>query len=181
MKHVILPESEAPPARCLTLNDATTPTTTHENSEGFIYELGGPVVIDEVQHAPDLFLTIKAAVDRRREPERFLLADSADVLLLLKELESLARSTGILNVWPFSRGRPEERREQLVDVLFGDDQPALPSTWRRGDGPCAARFAWRVPGNKERPAAQQLPLTVLVVGQLQPQLPAQTPTAASEI
>jgi hypothetical protein len=57
---------------------------------GFIGGLEDPVVIDEVQRVPELFIPIKAAVDRDRRPGRFLLTGSANVLLLPKLSESLA-------------------------------------------------------------------------------------------
>jgi len=49
---------------------------------GFLAGLEGPVVFDEVQRVPDLFLAIKAAVDRDRRAGRFLLTGSANVLFV---------------------------------------------------------------------------------------------------
>lgn len=43
---------------------------------------GGLVLIDEAQRVPELFLPMKAAVDRARVPGSFLLTDSANVLAL---------------------------------------------------------------------------------------------------
>jgi predicted AAA+ superfamily ATPase len=42
----------------------------------FVADLTGPVVLDEVQRVPSLFAALKQAVDRRREPGRFLLTGS---------------------------------------------------------------------------------------------------------
>lgn len=50
-----------------------------------------PIVLDEVQRAPGLFLAIKASVDRDRRPGRFLLTGSASALLLLQLAGALAR------------------------------------------------------------------------------------------
>lgn len=65
------------------------------------------LVIDEVQHAPDLLLAIKRRVDVRREVGRYILTGSTDLLLQERVSESLAGRAGYVRLWPFSR------REQL--------------------------------------------------------------------
>jgi uncharacterized protein len=80
--------------------------------------LNTPVTLDEVQHAPEILPTIKVAVDRKREPGRFLLTGSADVLLLPKLSESLAGRMEVLTLWPFSQGEMNGVREGFVDALF---------------------------------------------------------------
>ncbi len=85
---------------------------------GFIFGLEGPVVIDEVQRAPELFLPIKATVDRDRRPGRFLLTGSANVLLLPKLSESLAGRMEVLTMWPLSQGEIEGLIEGFVDRVF---------------------------------------------------------------
>ena len=78
------------PSRYLTLDDAGVLAAAQGDPSGFIAALKGPVVIDEIQRAPELFMAIKAAVDRGRQPGRFLLTGSADVMLLPRLSESLA-------------------------------------------------------------------------------------------
>src|SRR5439155_2175405 len=51
------------PARYFTLDDASTLSAAAGDPSGFVSGTEGPVVLDEVQRAPDLFLAIKAAVD----------------------------------------------------------------------------------------------------------------------
>src|SRR4051794_40475451 len=60
-------------AEYLTLDDATVLAAATHDPAGFIAGFDGPVILDEVQRAPGLFLAIKAAVDRDRSPGRFLL------------------------------------------------------------------------------------------------------------
>ena len=50
----------------------------------------GIVVIDEVQHRPDLFPVLRVLVDRDRNPVRFLVLGSAGPALLRQSAESLA-------------------------------------------------------------------------------------------
>ncbi len=106
------------PARYLTLDDATILAAAHDDPSGFLSGLEKPIILDEVQRAPHLFLAIKADVDRRRQSGRFLLTGSADVLLLPRVSESLVGRMEILTLWPFSQGEHEGFAEQFVDTLF---------------------------------------------------------------
>ena len=67
--------------------------------------LGGsrPVTLDEVQRAPKLLLAVKAAIDRDRQPGRFLLTGSANLLLMSRVSESLAGRASYLTLWPMTR------------------------------------------------------------------------------
>lgn len=90
--------------RYLTLDDRVTLSAARSDPTGFIAGLSssGPVVMDEIQRVPELFLDIKAAVDRDRAPGRFLLTGSANVLLLPQLADSLAGRMEILHLWPLS-------------------------------------------------------------------------------
>lgn len=90
--------------RYLTLDDRVILAAARNDPTGFVAGLSGPVVIDEIQRAPELFLDIKAAVDRDRKPGRFLLTGSANVLLLPQLADSLAGRMEILQLWPLSGG-----------------------------------------------------------------------------
>ena len=93
---------------------------------GFINALQGPVTLDEVQRAPELFLPIKAAVDRQRTPGRFLLTGSADVLLLPGIADSLAGRMEVLSLWPLSSAElADQARVNRADALFAGDWAAL--------------------------------------------------------
>lgn len=111
------------PARYLTLDEPAVLAAATADPGGFIAGLGGPVVLDEVQRAPGLFLAIKADVDRNRSPGRYLLTGSANVMVLPRLSDSLAGRMDILVLWPFSQGELAGRREELVDRLFRDEMP----------------------------------------------------------
>ncbi len=106
------------PARYLTLDDASVASAIAADPAGFLAGLDGPVILDEIQRAPDLFLPLKAAVDRDRRPGRFLLTGSANVLLLPRLSESLTGRMEILTLWPLSQGEIEGRRDGFLDFLF---------------------------------------------------------------
>ncbi len=106
------------PARYLTLDDAVVLAGAKGDPAGFIDGLQAPVVIDEVQRAPELFLPIKASVDRDRRPGRFLLTGSANVLLLPKLAESLAGRMEVITLWPLSQGEIGGVVEDFIDRAF---------------------------------------------------------------
>lgn len=110
--------TSAHPARYLTLDDAAVLAAARHDPSGFVRGLDGPVVIDEVQRVPDLFLAIKAEVDRSPRPGRFLLTGSADILLLPRVSESLVGRMEILTLWPLSQGEIARVREDFIDELF---------------------------------------------------------------
>ena len=107
--------------RYVTLDEAPTLAAVKADPSGFIASLEGPVTLDEIQHAPELFPAIKVAVDRKREPGRFLLTGSANVLLLPRLAESLAGRMHILTLWPLSQGEIEGSREGFLDAIFGEE------------------------------------------------------------
>lgn len=112
--------------RYLTLDDRVVLAAARGDPTGFVAGLAGPVVLDEIQRAPELFLDIKAAVDRERSSGRFLLTGSANVLLLPDLADSLAGRMEILTLWPLSgaetAGYPADNR---ADALMADDLAAL--------------------------------------------------------
>lgn len=106
------------PGRYLTLDDPAVLSAARSDPAGFVEELGGPVVLDEVQRAPGLFLAIKAAVDRDRRPGRFLLTGSSEVLHLPSAAQSLVGRMEIITLWPLSQGEIEGVAERFIDLAF---------------------------------------------------------------
>jgi len=100
-----------------------------------------PVTLDEVQREPDLLCAVKRAIDKDRKPGRFLLAGSANLLLMRKVSESLAGRASYLTLWPMTRreqrglgrcGLWDEllatRNEDWLDLLAA--RPDEPEEWR---------------------------------------------------
>lgn len=112
--------------RYLTLDDTAVLSAAKRDPAGFINGLQGPVTLDEVQRAPELFLPIKAAVDRQRTPGRFLLTGSADVMLLPGIADSLAGRLEALTLWPLSNAEiADQAATNRADALFGGGWDAL--------------------------------------------------------
>jgi len=108
-------------AEYFTLDDVATLALARGDPAGFIRNLTGPVIIDEIQKAPELFPAIKLAVDRNRKPGRFLLTGSANVMALPRLSESLAGRMEIVPLFPFSAGEINGVAETTIRRLFADD------------------------------------------------------------
>jgi predicted AAA+ superfamily ATPase len=111
------------PARYITLDDAAVLSAITADAAGFLAGIDGPVVLDEIQRAPELFVAIKASVDRNRRPGRFLLTGSANVLHLPKLSDSLTGRMEILTLWPFSEGEMADTQASFIDAAFAADPP----------------------------------------------------------
>ena len=84
-------------------------------------DLRGLVVIDEVQHAPNLFKVLRVLIDRPDNPARFLLLGSASPALLRQSSESLAGRLEVIEAGGFT-----------LDETGARDAAAL---WWRGGFP----------------------------------------------
>lgn len=103
-----------------TLDDELSLSNALADPSGWIESLPKPVIIDEIQRAPELFLSIKKDVDQNRIPGRYLLTGSANPLLLPKLGDSLAGRMGILHLLPFSQGELRGIRESFIETIFGE-------------------------------------------------------------
>ncbi len=102
----------------LTLNR----TAAQNDPQGFLASYPPPVIIDEIQHAPELFFYIKDMIDERRdEPGLFILSGSQNFALLENITESLAGRTAILKLFPLSQNE-----------CLGIQTPSFP--WERETG-----------------------------------------------
>ena len=106
--------------RYITLDDATSLAAAKHDPEGFSSGLGESTIINEIQRAPELFVAIKADVDRNRKPGRYLLTGSANVLLLPRLSESLVGRMEIFTLWPLSQGEFSGIRERFIDSVFSE-------------------------------------------------------------
>jgi len=122
-----LVQSEALDGRqYLTFDDVGVLGAAKADPIGFLAGLGPKVTLDEIQHVPELFQSIKLAVDRDRQPGRFLLTGSANVMVLPNLSESLAGRMELLTLWPFSLGEIRGNRETFIDNLFSS-KPIWPA------------------------------------------------------
>lgn len=92
-----------PRHRYTSLEDPDTRVFATEDPRGFLGQFRGRVILDEVQHVPDLFAYIQGIVDQKDQPGQFILSGSQNFLLLSRVSQSLAGRCAVLRLLPFSR------------------------------------------------------------------------------
>ena len=103
----------------VTLDDPMVLSLAREDPPLFMQRFPPPVLIDEIQYAPELLPHIKMAVDRDRKPGQFWLTGSQQFHLMKGVSESLAGRVGIVRLLGLSR------RELSGQGL--ESQPFLPT------------------------------------------------------
>ena len=103
----------------VTLDDPMIRTLAREDPGLFLQRFRPPVLIDEIQYAPELLPFIKIEVDAQRKQGMFWLTGSQQFHLMKGVLESLAGRVGIVNLLGFSR------RESIGES--GETKPFLPT------------------------------------------------------
>jgi predicted AAA+ superfamily ATPase len=89
--------------RYFSFDDEPLRRAAEQDPVGFVAGLPERSILDEVQRVPELFATLKDAIDRRRTPGRFILTGSANVLLVPRLADSLAGRMGILRLHPLAQ------------------------------------------------------------------------------
>ncbi len=112
------------PASFITLDDEGHRAAAQADPTGFLSRRTGPIVIDEIQRAPELLLAIKMAVDTDNTPGRFLLTGSANILSAPRVMDSLAGRIEIVTLWPLSQGELAGVDEGFVDALLSGGPPS---------------------------------------------------------
>lgn len=108
----------APTATRLSLDVPAIRDAAASDPMGFVSSASdGPLVIDEVQHAPGLMLAIKASVDADRRPGRFILTGSASLLRVRGLSDSLAGRARRLTLYGLSQGELRTRHDDIVSAL----------------------------------------------------------------
>ncbi|OGB83307.1 hypothetical protein A3F66_05605 [candidate division TM6 bacterium RIFCSPHIGHO2_12_FULL_32_22] len=108
------------------LDDIATYVTAKNDPTGFIRDLPKPVVIDEVQRVPELFLSIKRDVDKNRKSGNYLLTGSVNPLLVPKVADALTGRIETLSLFPLSQGEILGIKENFIDRVFSGKKPANP-------------------------------------------------------
>lgn len=108
-------------------------SAAQDDPAGFVAGLPERVILDEVQRVPELFSTIKLAVDRDRRPGRFILTGSANILMIPRVSDSLAGRMEIIRLHPLSRCEILGRRSGFIADLFAGGG-MMHQAERLGDG-----------------------------------------------
>jgi predicted AAA+ superfamily ATPase len=113
------------PMRTLTLDDNLTRAAALEDPTGFLVGIETPVLIDEIQRAPDLLLEIKKTVDLDPTPGRFLLTGSANVFSSKRVIDALTGRIDRIRMWPLAQTEIVGGQTNLVDELLAGRAPQV--------------------------------------------------------
>lgn len=104
--------------RYVTFDDDGIARAARSDPAGFVESLPPKAILDEVQRVPELFTSLKAAIDRQRTPGRYILTGSAHVLFVPRLADSLAGRMEILRLQPLAQAEIGNRRSRFLDALF---------------------------------------------------------------
>jgi predicted AAA+ superfamily ATPase len=105
----------------VTFDDLNYLSSAKNDPIGFIAGIKKPVIIDEVQRVPEIFLAIKQDVDENRHAGRYLLTGSANPLLIPRLGDSLAGRMIILNLYSLSQGELQNKYERFIEHIFSNE------------------------------------------------------------
>jgi len=103
--------------RYVTLDDPTARELAREDPALFVERYAPPVLIDEIQYAPELLSLIKMEVDRRGEPGLFWLTGSQQFRLMQGISETLAGRVAIMQLLGLSNWERRRRGTEVSEFL----------------------------------------------------------------
>ena len=97
-----LTQTTFPDMPCLSLEDPDVRMAAEADPRGFLAQMEGGGILEEVQRLPALLSYIQGLVDKSRKRGRFILTGSHQPRLHEAISQSLAGRTAMLTLWPFS-------------------------------------------------------------------------------
>ena len=101
----------------ITLDDINIYEMAKNDPKGFIESLDKPVIIDEAQRLPQLMITIKEHIDKKRINGEFVLTGSASLQGFKDISDSLAGRIGIVKLYPLSLKEKSQKEENIIDIF----------------------------------------------------------------
>ena len=110
-----------------TLENPETREFAISDPKGFLAQFTEGVIIDEVQHVPELFSYIQGIVDETGDTGKFILTGSQNFLLMEKVSQSLAGRIYVYHLLPFSLSEIGENKisNDLNRLMFTGGYPRI--------------------------------------------------------
>ena len=102
-----------------TLDDTSARQIAEIDPQGFVSHSGKTLIIDEVQHVPELLSAIKIRVDENTRMGQYLLTGSADIQSFPGVRESLAGRIRKIRLRPLAHGEILSAAPDFLDRAFG--------------------------------------------------------------
>jgi len=122
--------------RYVSLEPPDVRAAANVDPRGFLDLYPAPVILDEVQYAPDLLPYIKERIDEERSRKgQYLLTGSQNLMMMSRVTESLAGRSAILRLLPLSfhelSGRPQASLPWEEGYNRVERSVPVPELWRR--------------------------------------------------
>jgi len=122
--------------RYISLEPPDVRESAQADPRGFLDIYEPPVILDEVQYAPELLPYIKERIDEDRSRKgRYLITGSQNLLLMNKVTESLAGRSAVLRLLPLSfhelSGNPQAKFPWEPGFRERDPSFNLPELWKQ--------------------------------------------------
>lgn len=112
------------PASIISLDNPEMRRLLLDDPGHYLATLPKPVILDEIQYAPEVLTHVKLLIDQKREPGQWFITGSQQFSVMKNISESLAGRAAIFSLPPFSI---KERREtcEIADFLLTSSYPEL--------------------------------------------------------
>ena len=114
---LLLRHLSADDRRYVTLDDLAVRDLARRDPVLFLQKYRPPILIDEIQYAPELLTAIKLDVDRDRRPGAFWLTGSQQFAVMRGITETLAGRVAILTLLGFTQREADQRPGNLPPFL----------------------------------------------------------------
>lgn len=104
----------------VSLDSPETRSWANEDPEDFLDSNKSPLVIDEIQNAPNLLPYIKSRIDKNRKPGQWILTGSQQFSVMKNVSESLAGRIAALTLLPFSFSETKKHLFKNWEEYFKD-------------------------------------------------------------
>jgi len=113
-----------PTYKYLSLENLAMRKNAAEDPNGFLATHGPFLILDEVQHVPELFSALMERVDAVQDPGQYILTGSSQFLLIEKITQTLAGRIVTFKLFPFSYTELHEYPEDLgPEAIFQQQHP----------------------------------------------------------
>ena len=119
---------------------------------GFFAQYTKPLILDEIQHAPELLHYIKELIEPERKPGWWLLTGSQNFSLMQGVSQTLAGRVAVLTLDPLSVRERLRQAQVTPETMLERVFTAAPRTAGNGEGPTVNLAEWLLRGGFPEPS-----------------------------
>jgi predicted AAA+ superfamily ATPase len=110
----------------ITFDDISALSFAKSNTAGFLQNFRKPLVIDEVQMVPEIFIHLKQTIDNKRlmgenANGQFLLTGSSTITTVPFLSEALVGRVFLITLYPFSSSEIAQHNDRFISMIFREE------------------------------------------------------------